>query len=82
MPRIMELYAWVVEDTGPDDEGVPAFFWPSNNAFMPMMGADMEMADMLREQAQLAADVSGKPITLRRSIALEDVETLLPRGGS
>lgn len=76
MPAITELYAWVMEDTGPDDEGVPAF--AHGDALMPMMGADMERAMCLRPQAVLTAKAFGKPIRLVRSTALEVVEVIEP----
>lgn len=77
MPRITELYAYVMADTDEDDEGVPAFEGPGG-VFMPMMGADMERANQLRELAQDFADSAGKPIKLIRSTAIEVVETLEP----
>lgn len=76
-PRITELYAYVIADTGPDDEGVPAFLGP-NGIWMPMMGADRERAEQLRSRAQLAATAAGKPIKLIRATGLEVVEVIEP----
>lgn len=76
MPKITELYAYVVEDTGPGDEGVPAFM--AGNMPMPMMGADMERAKELRARAQAVADMYGKPLKLIRSTGIEVVETIEP----
>jgi hypothetical protein len=77
MPRITELYAYVMADTGPDDEGVPAFLGPGG-AWMPMMGADLARAESLREQAITFARTTGKPITLIRSTGIEVVEVIEP----
>lgn len=79
MPRITELYAWVIADSGPDDEGVPGF--SSGSWLLPMMGADMDRATSLRAIAQQAANSAGKPIKLMRSTGLELVETIEPEAG-
>jgi hypothetical protein len=78
MPRVTELYAYVAADTGPDDEGVPAFIDPLTGAWMPMMGADRERAESLRAMAQRLADASGKPIKLLRAVELELIDTITP----
>lgn len=76
MPKITELYAWVIEDTGPDDEGVPAFL-AANGTWYPMMGADLERALSLRKDAEFAAAIKGKPCRLVRSVGeLEEVEVV------
>lgn len=77
MPRIDELYAYVIEDSGPDDEGVPAFYSPTYG-WMPMMGADAERAEQLRDQALFAARAAGKPVKLIRSTGIEVVEVIEP----
>jgi len=77
MPRIEQFYAYVVEDTGPDDEGVPAFLGP-DGTWMPMMGADIERASDLRAYAQHVAELRGKPVKLIRSTGIEVVEILEP----
>jgi hypothetical protein len=76
MPRIEELYAWVIEDTGPGDEGVPGF--SAGHWLLPMMGADFERAQSLRDIAQDMADTAGKPIKLIRSTGIEVVEVVSP----
>ena len=50
MPKITELFAFVAEDTGPDDEGVMAFSVDSFSGpmMMPLIGADMERVESLR----------------------------------
>lgn len=78
MPRITELYAYVMADTGPDDEGVPAFL-AADGVYMPMIGADFARAESLHEMAvKLAAD-SGKPIKLIRSTGIEVVTVIEPQ---
>jgi hypothetical protein len=77
-PRITELAAFVIADTGPDDEGVPAFLDPSTGTWMPMVGADAARIDALRAHAHEIARATGKPVKLLRSTSLEVVEVLQP----
>jgi hypothetical protein len=77
VPRITELYAYVVAEAD-DDEGVPAFL-SLENAWIPLMGADRGRAEQLRYQAQLVADTKGKPVRLLRSTGLVEVEVIRPR---
>lgn len=76
MPRITELYAYVIADSGPDDEGVPGF--SSGQWLMPMMGADRERAEQLREMARGLANQHGREIKLIRSTGIETVEVIRP----
>jgi hypothetical protein len=68
--RIEEMYAYVVMDTD-DTEGVPAF--QSGDLMMPMMGADMKRAEMLRGIAQEFAN-TGVAVTLVKFTNRETVE--------
>lgn len=77
MPRIVELWAYVIADTEPEDEGVPAFMGP-DGMWYPMMAADVERASSLRERAEELASAHGKPIKLVRSLGLETVEVIQP----
>ena len=77
VPRITELYAYVIADAGPDDEGVPAFVG-SDGIWMPMMGADLERAEQLRPLAETMARNNGKSIKLIRSTGIELVDTIEP----
>lgn len=79
MPRVTEIYAYITSDADEDDEGIPAF-QSASGMWMPMVGADMERADQLREIAQEFADETGKRVKLIRSTGLEVVETLEPNG--
>lgn len=77
MPRINELYAYVVADKDEDDEEIPAFTG-RNGMLYPMVGADIERANSLHGMAQKLATESGKPIKLIHSTGIEIVETLQP----
>ncbi|GAH83034.1 unnamed protein product, partial [marine sediment metagenome] len=46
MPRIEEMYAFVAEDTGPDDEGVVGV--NTGCGWMPLVGADMARVESLK----------------------------------
>lgn len=82
MPKIEELWAWVIEDSDPDDEGVPAYLGV-DGAWYPLIGADRHRALSLRGEAQKTADLTGKRLVLRRSVGLlETVETVQPTTGS
>lgn len=80
MPKIEQLYAWVIADSGPDDEGIPTFTSPVMPGMaLPMMGADLHRATSMREIAQQAANAKGKSIKLIRSTDIELVEILEPQ---
>lgn len=77
MPRIVELYAYVIADADPEDEGIPAMLGP-DGMWMPLMGADADRAYSLRENAVELAKAHGKPIKLVRSLGLETLEVIQP----
>ena len=74
MPRIEEMYAFVAEDKGPDDEGLTGFM--ANTGWMPMVGADMARVESLKPIARSIARTTGKKIKLLRFINREDVEVI------
>lgn len=78
MPRITELYAYVIPDADEDDEGVPATVG-SDGMFYPLMGADLERAESLKDTAQKIADAAGKTVRLVRSTGLETVCVIEPQ---
>lgn len=82
MPRVTELWAYVIADSNEDDEGVPAWFNPIDGTWNPLVGADRERCEQLRERAQQACDMIGKPVSLRRSTGMEEIDVLYPRGGN
>jgi hypothetical protein len=77
MPRITELWAYVIADTEPGDEGVPAMLGP-DGMWMPLIGADFARASSLRENAEELARAHGKPIKLIRSLGIETIEVIEP----
>lgn len=77
MPKIMELYAYVMADKDDNDEGAPAVEGPHAMVW-PLMGADLERARGLREIAMRVARERGKCIKLVRSMGLEVVEVIEP----
>jgi hypothetical protein len=80
MPRIEELFAFVIQD-GPtaDDEGVPAEWIGA--AWFPLMGADIARVESLMPLAQGLADKTGKSLRILKSVKLEQVGEIHPRGG-
>ena len=50
MPKIDELFAFIVEDSGPDDEGVAAQL--IENVWLPMIGADLARVESLKPAAR------------------------------
>lgn len=50
MPKIDEMFAFIIEDSGPEDEGIIGISTPSG--WMPLVGADMKRVDLLRPMAR------------------------------
>lgn len=85
MPKIDRLFAFVTEDTGPDDEGVISASAPVLGPFhahmpMPLIGADDGRIESLRPVAQKIADATGKPVKLLSFTMRTEVAVLLPHG--
>jgi len=74
MPRIMGMYAFVSEDSGPDDEGVVAM--STGFGWMPMVGADMARVESLKPIAKGIAQESGKRIKLLHFTHREELEVI------
>ncbi len=73
--KVQEVFAFLmVGDDG--DEAVPAVATPMG--MMPMVAADKERLDSLREAAKLVADSQGKRVVLARFHLRHDVEFILP----
>ncbi len=62
MPRIEEMYAFVAEDSGPDDEGVVAM--SVGSVMLPLVGADMARVESLKPIAREIAARTGQKIKL------------------
>ena len=76
MPVISEMYAFIVQDTSPDDEGVIGFRDPSNGDWMPLVGADMQRAESLRPIAESVARDLGKNVVLAKFSVRENIEVI------
>lgn len=62
MPRIEEMFAFVAEDSGPDDEGIVGMNMGAG--WMPLVGADMARVESLKPIARGIAMQTGKKIRL------------------
>ncbi|GAG78541.1 unnamed protein product [marine sediment metagenome] len=80
MPRIEEMYAFIVEDSGPDDEGVMAMQTglgdDGQSLWLPLVGADMARVNSLRSIAQGIGRQIGKKVTLVHFTNREDLEVI------
>ena len=74
MPKITEMYAFVSEDTGPEDEGVVAEKF--GGVWMPLVGADMARVESLKPLARMVAKKTGKPLKLLRFTNRELMEII------
>ncbi len=71
MPRIDEMYAFIAEDAGPDDEGIVAI--NRSGTWVPLVGADMKRVESLRPVARQLARTLNKPIKLIHFTNREDL---------
>ena len=79
MPRIEEMYTFVVEDTGPDDEGVIGIQAVSREhtaIWIPLVGVDTARAESLKPIAQGIGHRLGKKVTLVHFSNREDLEVI------
>lgn len=74
MPKITEMFAWIQEDSGPDDEGV--LTWKFGDNWLPLVGADIDRVKSLREFALAVRVITGKPVKLVRFTNRIEVETI------
>lgn len=75
MPRINEMWAFIAEDSGPEDEGVIAMLGPKN-LMIPLVGSDLTRVESLRPHAMEIAKRLGKPVKLVHFTTRVEVETL------
>ena len=70
------LWAYVAFDEADHTEGVIAWQRP-DGVWMPMVGADLEMADALRTRARAIAKLSGTKVSLvhftDRHVVVDDI---------
>lgn len=78
MPRITEMFAFIVEDTGPEDEGVIGF--RTSTGWVPMVGADMKRVESLRPIARQISMETGKKVKLIHFTNREDLDEIQGRG--
>ena len=71
MPKITELWAFVVADTGPEDEGIMAWL-PPIGSWMPMVGADPAGMEIFRPIADGISRKCGKPYRIKRFRLVEE----------
>lgn len=78
MPRIEELFTFVAEDKGPDDEGIVAmpFISQEGSVMMPLVGADMSRIKSLRPWAEEIKRRTGKSVKLLRFSSREVLEEI------
>lgn len=74
MPKIIEMFAFVAEDSGPSDEGVVGM--KIGDEWAPMVGADMARVESLKPIAKQIRVGTGKKITLVRFTQREDLEVI------
>lgn len=74
MPKITEMYAFITEDKGPDDEGVVAMHLGSQ--WMPLVGADLKRVASLKPYALDIAKKTGKKVKLIHFTHREDLEEI------
>lgn len=74
MPRIESMYAFVAEDSGPDDEGVIGM--NTAHGWMPLVGADMARVESLKPIARDIARQIRKPVKLLYFETRKDVEVI------
>lgn len=76
MPKITEMYAFVVEDTGPDDEGVIGMQSEEGDQgkiWLPLVGADMARVESLKWLAAGIGKQCGKKVKLIHFTNREDL---------
>ena len=71
MPRITELYAFVVADKNPEDEGIVGCRG-QNGYWMPLVGADMTRVDALKPIADQIATALKKPYKILKFKLVEE----------
>lgn len=71
MPRIEEMYAFVAEDSGPEDEGLIGT--KTEAGWMPLVGADMARIESLKPIARGIAAATGKKIKILRFTQREEL---------
>lgn len=79
MPRIETMYAFIAEDTSPDDEGIIGM--NTGTGWVPLVGADMERVESLKPIAQGISRQIGKNIKIVRFETRKEIGVIRPQGG-
>ena len=79
MPKITEMFAFIIADKDENDEGVPSI--QTALGHMPLVGADAARIGSLRPYAQYIASDLKRPVRLVRFLQMEEVEVLMPITG-
>ena len=72
MPKIAELFAYVVQDKDENDEGIMAIRHP-DGGWIPLVGADRDRMIALRPQADIVALATRKPYRIMRFELKEEI---------
>lgn len=79
MPRIETMYAFIAEDTSPDDEGIIGM--NTGTGWMPLVGADMERVESLKPIAQSISRQTGKRVKILQFETRREIGVIKPEGG-
>lgn len=74
MPKVDEMFAFIVEDSGPEDEGIIGM--ETACGWLPLVGADMKRVGSLRPIAQGISAQLGKTVKLIRFTGREELEVI------
>lgn len=81
MPKIDRLFAFVAQNTGPDDEGIMAMLMP-DGTWMPLIGADFARLSSLWPMADEIRKQSGKPYRVLEFSVRRDITDDHQPGGA
>lgn len=76
MKLIEGMYAFLVQDPEQGIEGLAAFKIPGEEIWMPMVAADKERLESLREHAEAVAKATGHIIKVCRFSKREDIDQI------
>lgn len=74
MPKITEIYAYIMADANEEDEGIPGIQLPDGST-VPLIGADMARAACFIPYIEQMSATKGKPVKLVKFTKMELVAT-------
>ena len=74
MPKITEMFAYVMADKNADDEGVIGFYSAQAGGWVPMVGADMDRMNSLQKEADRISVQVGKPYKILKFKLVEEIQ--------